>query len=136
MYAPIIESARRVREHALGASHTAVLLTDIVGPSRITYAHILVVFASGREDPIAFISSEAKGDSSDILKELGLDDDEFAFKEEEDEGSHFLCAFTENGHSNFGASDDWADLERFERGALDLVARLKLTTSVTGSQAG
>lgn len=130
MYAPIIESARRVREHTLGPSHTAVLLTDIVGPSRINYAHILVIFASGREDPVAFISSEASGDPSDILAELGLDDDDFAFKEEE--GSHFLCAFTENGHSNFGASDDWADLEKFERGALELVHRLALITSRTG----
>jgi hypothetical protein len=125
MYAPIIKSARRVREHQLGPSHTAVLLTDIQGDSRIKYAHLLVIFASGQQDPIAFISAEAKGDTSDSLKELGLDD--FDVAEDENAGTHFLCAFVAEGHQNFGASDDWADLEEFERGALELAHRLRLT---------
>lgn len=125
MYAPIIKSARRVREHQLGPAHSAVLLTDIQGDSDIEYAHLLVIFASGQQDPIAFISSEVKGDPRDILKKLGLDDLDVA-DDEEDTGSHFLCAFTEEGHRNFGASNDWADLEKFERGALELVDRLKL----------
>ena len=125
MYAPIIKSARRVREHRFGPSHTAVLLTDIQGDSSIEYAHLLVIFASGQQDPIAFISSEAKGDTSDSLKELGLDDLDVA--EDENAGTHFLCAFTAEGHQNFGASDDWADLEKFERGSLELAHRLRLT---------
>jgi hypothetical protein len=125
MYAPSFKSARRVREHQLGPSHTAVLLTDIEGDdSSIEYAHLLVIFARGQQDPIAFISSEATGDVSDLLKDLGLDDLEVAV--DQNAGSHFLCAFTEKGHQNFGASDDWTDLERFERGALELVHRLEL----------
>ena len=124
MYAPIIKSARRVREHQLGPSHTAVLLTDIESDPTIKYEHLLVIFASGQQDPVAFISSEAKGDSSGVLKELGLDDLELA--SEENSGSHLLCAFTERGHVTFGASDDWADLQKFEGGALELVRRLKL----------
>jgi len=124
MYAPIIKSARRVREHQLGPSHSAVLLTDIESDPTIKYEHLLVIFASGQQEPVAFISSEAKGDPSEILKELGLDDLEAS--NDENSGSHFLCAFTEEGHLNFGASDDWADLQKFERSALDLVHRLKL----------
>jgi hypothetical protein len=107
MYAPIIKSARRVCEHRLGSLHTGVLLTDVQGDSKIKYAHLLVIFASGQQDPIAFISSEAKKGKKG--------------------GSHFLCAFTAEGHLNFGASDEWADLQKFERAALDLVNRLGLT---------
>jgi hypothetical protein len=125
MYSPKIKSARRVREHRLGPSHTAVLLTDVQGESTIEYAHLLVIFATGQEDPIAFISSEAKGDPTSILEELGLDDIDVA--EDEDGGSHFLCAFTSHGHQNFGAGDDWADLEKFEQAALELTNRLRLT---------
>jgi hypothetical protein len=106
MYAPIIKSARRVREHELGPSHSAVLLTDIKGDTRILYSHLLVIFKSGREHPVAFVSSEATGGKN--------------------AGVHYLCTFTEEGHANFGASDDWADLEKFERGALELVHQLKL----------
>jgi hypothetical protein len=126
MYAPVIDSARRVREHRLGPSHFAVLLTDIVGPSRVQYAHLLVIFAAGREDPIAFISAEAKGDPRALFAELGLDGFDESDVVDNQPGSHFLCAFTDRGHLNFGASDDWADLQQFERGALELVDRLKL----------
>lgn len=36
-------------------------------------------------------------------------------------GSHFLCMFIEDNHVNFGASDDWADLDKFEAAALKLI---------------
>jgi len=126
MYAPIIKSARRVREHILDANHTAVLLTDIENDSGIEYTHLVTVFRRGKHDPITFISSEAKSKPDDpILKELGLDGMEFT----EEPGSHFLCAFVENLHQNFGASDDWADLEKFEVRALDLIRSLQLLSS-------
>ena len=126
MYAPMIKSARRVREHILDANHTAVLLTNIENDSAIEYAHLMVLFRRGKQDPIAFISSEVKSKPDDpISKELGLDGIEFT----EEPGSHFLCAFVGDAHRNFGASDDWADLERFEARALDLIRSLQLLSS-------
>lgn len=126
MYAPMIKSARRVREHVLDANHTAVLLTDIENDSPIEYTHLVAVFRHEKQDPIAFISSEAKSKPDDpILKELGLDEIEFT----EEPGSHFLCAFVGGAHRNFGASDDWADLEKFEVRALDLIRSLQLLSS-------
>jgi hypothetical protein len=123
MYAPMIKSARRVREHILDANHTAVLLTNIETNSTIEYTHLVAVFRRGKQDPIAFISSEAKSKPDNpILKELGLDGIEFT----EEPGSHFLCAFVEDGHRNFGASDEWADLEKFEVRALDLIRSLQI----------
>jgi hypothetical protein len=128
MYAPIFKAARPVREHALGARHSAVLLTDVEPDpaSRIRYAHLLVVFRSGQADPIAFISAEEAKVGNEELKEMGLDDLDFG----PSEGSHFLCAFVEDGHQNFGASDDWGDLAKFERAALDLVNRLGLVSRI------
>jgi hypothetical protein len=112
MYAPLITSARRVREHIVGPKHTAVLLTDVESSGQVEYEHLLVLFEVGRQDPIAFISSEVK-------------DDLF----EEKRGSHYLCAFIGDEHSNFGESDDWADLDRFEEAALDLIRDLHLTST-------
>src|SRR5262245_44131792 len=71
MYAPVIDSARRVREHRLGPSHFAVLLTDIVGPSPVQNAHLLVIFAAGREDPIAFISAEPRATRAPCSRSSG-----------------------------------------------------------------
>jgi hypothetical protein len=100
-----------------------VLLTDIEADSQIEYAHLLVVFEQGQQDPVGFISSEAKGNPTELLKELGLEDIEV---EQDDGPSHFLCAFTPTGHHNFNASNDWADLSKFEHAALELISRLKL----------
>lgn len=108
MYAPLIKSARRVREHVVGRDLGAVLLTDIEPDdrSRVRYAHLLVVFRRGERDPIAFISSE------------------IAAAENAQDGSHFLCAFLANGRKNQGANDAWADVDKFERAALQWLPQL------------
>jgi hypothetical protein len=36
-------------------------------------------------------------------------------------GSHVLSMFIDDNHVNFGASDDWADLDKFEAASLKLV---------------
>jgi hypothetical protein len=126
MYMPIVKSARRVREHAIGPDRSAVLLTDIVGAtSGPQYAHLLVVYDKGVKDPIAIISSEIAAMDSAELKELGLED----FDIPEPEGSHFLCSFLPSGHANYGASDAWGDLAQFEQAALDRLRRLGLATN-------
>ena len=105
-------------------------MTDIENAgSGITYAHLLVVFEKGRDAPIAIISSEAAATDDEFMKKLGIDPADVP----PTEGSHFLCAFVEDGHQNFGYSNDWADLDKFERAALDLVAKLKLAPAKTQS---
>ena len=117
MYLPLIESARRVRIHSLGLHHVAVLLTNIKSPSRVEYTHMLVVFDLKQDIPAALVTSEKQAD-------LGLRGKRAS---KAARGTHFLCAIVGSMHSNYGASDDWADLNKFERAALDLVERLELT---------
>jgi len=111
VYAPVIRDARRVREHLFGDLHSAVLLTDIEQGdwNDVEYAHLLVLFERHRWDPIAFISSE--------VNKTGI---------EPSAGSHFLCAFLPTGRRNFGENNDWADLEKFDGAALELMKRLLL----------
>jgi hypothetical protein len=73
---------------------------------------------------VLIVSSEARGSNGALAALLkgphagdgGATDDPL--------GSHLLCAFTPAGRVNFGDSDDWADLDRFEAAALDLAPRL------------
>jgi hypothetical protein len=125
MYAPIFESARRVRIHNLGLYHLAVLLTDIKHALRVKYAHLLVVVDVRKGIPVAVISSEKQPD-------LGRPGN---LPKKADHGSHFLCAFIGEMHFNYGASDDWADIDKFEKAALKLVERLGLTKQGATEQA-
>lgn len=114
MYAPMIKSARRLREVVLGPNHSGVLMDEIVsdterGPE-IGYQFLLVVFDRRLKDPVAFISSEM-ADSSNLQAE----------------GSHFLCAFLPHRRRNFGARDEWSEIDVFYEAALQLVQELDLT---------
>jgi hypothetical protein len=125
MYTPLVSSARFVRERRIDPRHTAVLLTDIESPhhSRIKYAHLLVVYATGRKDPIAIISAEPRRPLASVMQELGLPS-RFDLPDDRGVGSHFLCAFLPDRHVNCGSSDDWADLDKFAKAALDLLPEL------------
>jgi len=39
-------------------------------------------------------------------------------------GSHVLCMFIDNHHANFGASDHWADLDKFHAAAVKLIEKV------------
>jgi hypothetical protein len=132
MYAPVIKTSRRVREHILSPNRSAVLMADIEIPEErppgVEYEYLLVVFDRRVRDPLAFISSERAGYDDELAKELGFE----GFAPDPNSGSHFLCAFLPDGRSNYGASNDWADMAKFERAALDLVHRLGLVEGPAG----
>jgi hypothetical protein len=119
MYAPLVTSARRLREVVLGPNHSGVLMDQIVsdterGPE-IEYQFLFIVFDRRLKDPIAFISSE-KASASNT----------------EAEGSHYLCAFLPHRRRNFGARDGWAEIVEFYDAALHLVGELALTAEPKG----
>lgn len=105
-YAPVIKSARPRRQFSIG-DHTAVLFGDIVPVGSIEYLYILAVFEREGSQPCCFVTSEINS----MAGELGG-------------GSHFLCVFENERHSNLGASDVWADEEKFTAEAVRIVQRM------------
>lgn len=99
---PMMSNARAIRKHDFGA-HEAVLLTDIKSVGMVQYLYALQVLKKGEERPVLWITSEAN-----MMARMGG-------------GSHFLCAFHNGQHLNFGSSDDWANLDAFEAAALEKV---------------
>jgi hypothetical protein len=102
-FGPRISSARTVREHKLGQSR-GVLLTDVQATG-VQYTHILMVYGADGA-PLLAVTSEVNA-----MAAAGSG------------GSHFLCLFSGGRHLNMGASDEWADLEKFEVRALAIANR-------------
>jgi hypothetical protein len=103
VYAPIIRTAVKTGETVLSNGLIAVTLTNIENDpdSRVEYGHLLVLFACGVRDPVAFIASERAG-GSDWL----------------------LCQFIASGHANYGVDSKLASLSYFEPVALRLAEQL------------
>jgi hypothetical protein len=99
MPVPAIGGATCVRKHDLGA-YEAFLLSDIENVGLIAYLYVMPVYSKAEKHPVLFITSEAN-----MMASMGG-------------GSHFLCAFHRGQHLNFGASNAWADIDRFEAAAL------------------
>ncbi len=77
----------------------------------VDYLHVLAILAGDAPEPRLFITSKVN-----------------AMARACSGGSHFLGLFDEVGHANIGASDAWADRERFTTKALALGAeRLGVT---------
>ena len=119
MYAPIIRSAQVVRRYRAGA-HQAVLFEEVDAEGPVGYEYIVAVFEPGVRDPGLFVTSERNDPeaAADLMREMGLEPEE----PDPTQGSHFLCVFDERGHHNFGHSDDWGDLAKFEEAALRVLA--------------
>ena len=100
MYSPAIINAREVERFPIGP-YEGILLTDIEARGAVQYQFVLAVLKEG--EPCLYISSEVNR----MAAELGG-------------GSHFLCAFEESKHLNFGCSNEWADLETFKRKAVEM----------------
>jgi hypothetical protein len=88
-----------------------LLFSEIECVGAIEYLYVVAIYRDGESQPCLFVTSEKN------TLVFGGD-------------SHFLCLFTDSGHHNMGASDDWADLERFITQAL-LVATNHLGLSGT-----
>ncbi|HLT47481.1 MAG TPA: hypothetical protein VK002_09660 [Rubricoccaceae bacterium] len=104
-YRPLVRSMNRVGAAPLGGGHTAVMFDGIKAFGTIEYAFILAVYDDATREPVYFVTSEVNA----MAKELGG-------------GSHFLCAFDGPRHVNMGASDEWADPEKFFPEALRIAA--------------
>ena len=101
-YAPAIRSAKMRGQFQIG-SRTAILLTDIVGISRIKYEFIMAVIDVGGK-AVYYVASEV----NPMAKRFGG-------------GSHFLGLFDGEGHANCGGSDDWGSQDKFTTEALRLI---------------
>ena len=99
---PMFRNAKPLRKHDLGG-YEAILLTDIESVGMVQYLYILSVHKKGEERPVFTVTAE-----ENMLAQMGGPGN----------GSHFLCAFDQGQHLNFGASDDYAMLDRFEKAAL------------------
>jgi hypothetical protein len=103
MYSPRVKSAKCIRKYRL-VPFTFQLFSEIESLGSIEYLYILAIYRDGSEHPRLFVTSE-----KNILV-FGGD-------------SHFLCLFTDSSHINMGASDDWANLDRFITEALLLATK-------------
>ena len=103
-YVPLIKGGQVKRRYTLG-SYRAELMGRIESASLTDYLYVLAVFKEQATEPCLVVTSEVNADCWNIGG-----------------GSHFLCVFSGEIHSNMGASDDWADLDKFTSKALSLAA--------------
>ncbi len=103
MYAPMVESMEKVGSVPIGDHHVAVLFDNIVSAGSVQYAFILAVYAAETQKAVYFVASEVNAMASVFGG-----------------GSHFLGVFDGGRHLNMGASDEWANLEKFYARALQI----------------
>ena len=103
-YVPRITRGQVKRRFSLGP-YRAELLGRVESASLTDYLYVLAVFKGQAAEPCLVVTSEVNADCWNIGG-----------------GSHFLCVFSGEIHSNMGASDDWADLDKFTSKALTLAA--------------
>ncbi len=104
LYVPLIKGGKVKRRYSLGP-YRAELMGRIESASLTDYLYVLAVFKGQAAEPCLVVTSEVNADCWNIGG-----------------GSHFLCVFSGEIHSNMGASDDWADLDKFKSKALSLAA--------------
>ena len=104
LYVPLITRGQVKRRYCLG-TYRAELMGRIESASLTDYLYVLAVFKEQAVEPCLVVTSEVNADCWNIGG-----------------GSHFLCVFSGEIHSNMGASDDWADLDKFTSKALSLAA--------------
>jgi hypothetical protein len=98
-YFPIKSGGRHVKLFKSG-SYIFSCFTDFDSPGMIQYVHIMYVFEEGRPTPIFAVAAESMRGADYCM----------------------LCSFDGDGHSNYGASDEWRDLEHFTARALEMAA--------------
>src|SRR5512136_2174781 len=110
IYLPRLTSARVVKLFRFGAppnSYRGVLVTDCQGEGPIQYVHVMFVHRGTILGPACFaVAAE--------VNKMAAPGVGSAISEHVD--THFLGVFRGAGgpmHENWGASDDWADLEKF-----------------------
>jgi hypothetical protein len=107
-YAPSLEGAVEVRRLAIDDGHDATLRRHPAPGQQsgsVKYLYTLSVHPRDGGAAILYVAAEHNKTPP-----------------ERRSGSHFLGVFPGEGHVNLGASDDWADIEKFESRAI-VVAR-------------
>jgi hypothetical protein len=105
-YAPSLQGAEEVRRLTLGSAFEGVLRRHPAPEQQsgsVKYVYTLAVHPKGGGDAVLYVASELN-----------------KMPPEQRTGSHFLGVFPGEGHLNLGASDDWADLGRFEARAVEV----------------
>ncbi len=103
-YEPPIVDAVLAAENRLGSEYRGLLFIHPPADAqhqRIKYLYTLAVKPVGGDEAVLYLTSE--------------------YNRVPGSGSHVLGVFSEVGHEHHGASDDWADREKFIDRALDLV---------------
>jgi hypothetical protein len=101
MYRPDIRNLTVKKRFQIGP-YSASIVTDVQSIGSVQYLYLLFLY-SDSDLPIYYVSSE--------INEMGTG------------GSHFLCAFEQEGHVNYGSSDKWADYHEFVTQAIKLVGQ-------------
>jgi len=102
---PSIQSAREISRYTVG-DFTMVVYDQIKSVDIVEYAFVAALFEKGDGDPRLFFTSEKNTKPlAALFENLGI--------ESKPDGSHYFCVFDVDGHSNYGASDDWADATKF-----------------------
>ena len=109
MYGPPICDAKPLRYYDMG-SHVGVLFGELACAGLVEYLYVLAVSPINDENNLFYVTAE-RNQMEEAIPGL-----------EGGRGSHFLCTFEGGLHSNFGSSDDWADVEKFEARALEMAA--------------
>jgi hypothetical protein len=98
MYMPDVKDATRVKQIEF-ENHGGVLFKDIEAEGGIEYLYLLLVFKKDAEEVAVIISAEKSAFSDEI----------------------FLCAFTPEGHVNYGPTPGIDNIDEFEKKAIELV---------------
>ncbi len=104
MHGPPISDAKPLKYYDMG-SHVGVLFGELACAGFIEYLYVLAVSPINDENSLLYVTAE-KNRMQEAIPGTG--------------GSHFLCTFEGGMHCNFGSSDDWADVDKFEARALQL----------------
>ncbi len=126
MCLPDLKTMRIVRNYLLGDCF-CMLCTDCVTNQQIEYSHVLFVVRAPAKEPNFAVAAEVNTMAAmgreivDRMRAEGKGEQEVAATAAM-VGSHYLGVFPGDGHRNLGASDDWADLEKFSGRALEVVA--------------
>ncbi|GAB4338831.1 MAG: hypothetical protein Kow00117_20080 [Phototrophicales bacterium] len=113
MYLPQIKGGRTVSRYTLGA-YIVVFVTDCESVGMINYLHVAFVYLPDPTDPenkpqiVMAVAAERSTATEMFMK---------------DSSTYFLGVFPGDGHMNLGASPDWADLTKFTRRALEVIAQ-------------
>jgi hypothetical protein len=112
--APSIQSAREVRRYEIG-DFRATFFDEIVSADVVEYTYLVIMYGKESDEPILYFTAEKNtAPFAELFQQL-------AIVPETNAGSHFFCMFDEDGHSNYGASDDWGDADKFEQRVLEAI---------------